>query len=111
RAPHPGTCEGCVMFDNRVATDRSEDCRFMTMLHVEPSILCRLDCQDCRQSLDQPPKNLPLPLFDALLANLRESGIEHVGIIHFEGLGEPTMNPALPELIAHARDAFPRTRL
>lgn len=111
RIPHPGTCEGCVMLGNQLTTDRSEECRFVTMLHVEPSILCRLRCQDCIQELDGPTKNLPLPLYAALLANLREQGIEDVRIIHFEGLGEPTMNPALPEMIDRARDQFPRARL
>lgn len=111
QVPHPGTCEGCVMYRNRVPTDRGDECRFVRVLHVEPSIVCRLRCLDCNQSLPHPPQLLSLPLFEALLENLRRGGVERVGVVHFEGLGEPLMNAQLPEMVARAHSAFPRSQV
>lgn len=105
--PHPSICSSCVMSGDLRPADRSEQCWFMDVIHVEPSILCRLRCRDCKQDRRRTPPLLPLSFFEALVDNLLHGGVQRVSTFVFEGLGEPLLNPAVPAMIAAAKRAYP----
>ena len=95
------------MSQQTVPTERSEECRFVDLLQVEPSHRCRLDCPDCPPKLGGPPHSMPLSFWEALLDNLQRQGVAHIRTIEFNGIGEPLMNPELPQMVALAEQAFP----
>lgn len=66
---------------------------------IEPTISCNLKCAFCHnQKLAREQKNMPLAEFRKILDNfplaLR---------VNIQGMGEPLLNPDLPEMIAYAK--------
>jgi len=110
RLPFSGICPGCVMSRNLRPVDRSDTCWSLDLVHIEPSILCPLRCLDCQQDRRRTPPLLPLSHFAALVQNLARGGVQRINAFVFEGLGEPTMNPAVPAMIALAKQHFPESQ-
>jgi molybdenum cofactor biosynthesis enzyme MoaA len=57
--------------------------------------------------LKAPPYHLSPTLLDGLLRQLRKDGVEEIRLVHFEGRGDPLMNPRMPELMAIVKAAYP----
>ena len=61
-----------------------------------------------RPGLKKPPYHMSVDFFAALLRQLREEGVQWIRFVHFEGRGDPLMNPGLGEMIATTRAHYPR---
>jgi wyosine [tRNA(Phe)-imidazoG37] synthetase (radical SAM superfamily) len=113
RDPHPGLCDLCAV-RGHTAIETTLHPRTMEVLHLEASYLCHLSCPQCiptqeRRSLKAPPYNMTPGLVQGLLRQLQREGVEHIRFIHFEGRGDPLVNPLLPELIESCRGHFPKS--
>src|SRR5689334_20587961 len=105
--PYPGLCDLCAVRDHgpRSASLRPDSIR---VLHIEPSYLCHLSCPQCIPAKDRknrvsPPYNMTASSVDALLRQLKTEGIESIQTVHFEGRGDPLMNPELGQMIQITR--------
>jgi hypothetical protein len=114
RYPHPGFCESCAV-RNQGGKHRGLHPDILEILHLEPSYLCHLSCPECipafaRHELKSPPYHMSGDLLQSLLRGLRKEGVQIIRIVHFEGRGDPLMNPNMDELVrlvkAEYRDAF-----
>lgn len=111
--PYPGDCERCALLGH-LHGGLPADPERVRVLHVEPSFACHLSCPLCipakaRRRLMPPPHSMDPALFEAFLGRLREDGVREVGVLLFEGRGDPLMNPALGRMVRAAKAAFPRT--
>jgi molybdenum cofactor biosynthesis enzyme MoaA len=111
--PFPEICARC----GATLEDRARDTRLMRdiveVLHIEASWLCNLDCPQCvplakRTLLKNPPYNLDIALWNALIANLRRNNVK-VQVLHFEGRGDPLMHRSLADLCSEFHEAYPLT--
>jgi molybdenum cofactor biosynthesis enzyme MoaA len=50
---------------------------------------------------------MPLTAFGALLRQLKAEGVERIGIVHFEGRGDPLVNPELGKMVELTRALYP----
>lgn len=112
REPHPGVCDRCAVRGHGSPPSELHP-RTMEVLHLEASYLCHLSCPQCipardRRNLKGAPYNMTPALLEGLLEQLRREGVERIGFIHFEGRGDPLVNPNLSELIALSKRHFPR---
>lgn len=87
-------------------------------LHFEPSAACNLRCETCPGTawrngewVQPKPERLYYPLeeFKQMIDGLLAKGIR-LGKFGMVGLGEPLLNPELPEMIAYAKEKFPSCR-
>lgn len=111
RVPHPGLCESCAVLGHH-EQDLCVRPASMNILHVEPSYLCHLSCPQCisaaaRKGLVEPPYNMPPEVFQALLVQLKRDGIQDIRIVHFEGRGDPLVNPGLGSMVKSVRELYP----
>ncbi|HYR90930.1 MAG TPA: radical SAM protein [Terriglobia bacterium] len=111
--PHPELCRLCAV-RGHTGIETTLHPSTMEVLHLEASYLCHLSCDQCipaedRRALKGPPYNMTTGLLDGLLRQLRREGVEHIRFIHFEGRGDPLVNPRLPHLIESSRRHFPRS--
>jgi molybdenum cofactor biosynthesis enzyme MoaA len=109
--PFPGLCERCAVFGHGELPVISKPTA-MQVLHLEASYLCHLSCPQCipaklRHSLSAPPYNMSTAMLRSLMERLVGEGVETVRIIHFEGRGDPLVNPDLGELILLSKQYFP----
>lgn len=110
KAPHPAFCSKCAVYGHGVA--RSLRPKILNVLHVEPAFLCQLACPQCflpkeRLALKGPPYYMTLDFYRALLDQLLREGIRRIRFVHFEGRGEPLLNPSLGEMAAATKERFP----
>jgi len=110
RLPQPEYCPRCAVLGHGQAT--SVRPAVVQVLHIEPSFLCHLACPQCippklRRELKPPPYNMPLGMFLGILNALKADGVAAIRFIHFEGRGEPLMNPQVGGMVRAARQAFP----
>jgi ectoine hydroxylase-related dioxygenase (phytanoyl-CoA dioxygenase family)/molybdenum cofactor biosynthesis enzyme MoaA len=110
--PHPEFCRRCAVrgYGGGHNSLRPET---MDLLHVEASYLCHLSCPQCipasvRRTLKAPPYHMSPRLLEGLLRQLRREGVRNIEVVHFEGRGDPLMNPQMPELIEVTKAAYPR---
>jgi len=87
--------------------------RQMRILHLEASFICHLKCPLCispqkRRKLRPQPHNMPISLVDGVLRQLRTEGVDEIHTVHFEGRGDPMMNPKLAEIVTLVRQYYPR---
>jgi len=109
--PHPGMCERCAVRDHGSAQFTLHP-KIMPVLHLEASYLCHLSCPQCipaslRHDLKAAPYHMTVPLLDALLQQLQREGVEGIRMVHFEGRGDPLMNPWMDQLVKLAKMAYP----
>jgi len=111
-APYPEYCNRCAMYGH----GRAERLRpkVMRVLHVEASYLCHLNCWYCvpskeRRRSKRPPYNMEPAFYEALLRRLKQEGVERIGLIHFEGRGDPMTNRKLGELVRLSRRHYPES--
>jgi wyosine [tRNA(Phe)-imidazoG37] synthetase (radical SAM superfamily) len=109
--PYPDLCRFCAV-RNHGPSSPAINPRSMHILHIEPSYLCHLSCPQCipaasRKGLSAPPYNMPAAALEALLRQLLLEGIRYIGIVHFEGRGDPLMNPQLDKMVRITRDLYP----
>jgi len=109
--PHPEFCSRCAVRGHggghiglRLGT--------MELLHLEASYLCHLSCPQCipaalRHELKAPPYHLSPAMLEGLLRQLRSEGVRHIKVVHFEGRGDPLMNPWMDQLMALTKSAYP----
>jgi len=73
------------------------------ILRVDPSTACTLACPYCLRTIREPlpPAALGFDVFAAAFAPFAE----YLFLVPFQMFGEPTANPALPEMIAHVEAA------
>lgn len=113
KQPFPDFCSLCAV-RGQGGTVTALRPRTMEVLHLEASYLCHLSCPQCipakaRRDLKSPPFNMTPRLLEGLLRELRSEGIDAIRFIHFEGRGDPLVNPALPQLIESSRRFYPRS--
>src|SRR5207247_6751152 len=58
-------------------------------------------------NLKDPPYHMSNAMLKGLLQQLRNEGVESVKVVHFEGRGDPLMNPNMGELIAVTKSEYP----
>jgi molybdenum cofactor biosynthesis enzyme MoaA len=109
--PHPGVCERCAVRDQG-GVHLGLHPTVMQVLHLESSYLCHLSCPQCipaasRHSLKDPPYHMTVPMLDGLLKQLRNDGVESIRLVHFEGRGDPLMNPWMGELVKLTKTVYP----
>ena len=109
--PHPGVCERCAVRDQG-GVHLGLHPTVMQVLHLESSYLCHLSCPQCipavlRHSLKDPPYHMTVPMLDGLLRQLRNDGVESIRLVHFEGRGDPLMNPWMGELVKLTKAVYP----
>ncbi len=78
-------------------------------LQVEVSSRCNMACSQCaRSTLGSPSRQglMPLDLFGRVLDQFR-----HVEGLTLHGLGEPLLNPGVPDMVRMARARFPSCRI
>ncbi len=69
---------------------------------LEPTTYCHLKCQGCTRTIeDTPSMHMSLDVFRRVIDHLPA----RVSDIVMHGLGEPTLNKQLPEMIRYARDS------
>jgi wyosine [tRNA(Phe)-imidazoG37] synthetase (radical SAM superfamily) len=114
KTPYPGLCEFCAVREHGplIAEVKPGTIR---ILHIEASYLCQLSCLQCipakdRKHLKDGPYHMPPRVFEAVLRKLRSEGVRQIGIVHFEGRGDPLMNPLLGELIDLTHLVYPGAR-
>jgi radical SAM protein with 4Fe4S-binding SPASM domain len=74
---------------------------FPKRIHIEPTNLCNQKCHFCpRNEMDRSLGKMPLDLFKKIVADCR--GFDIRLWLHF--MGEPLLNPALFDMIAHAKE-------
>ncbi len=108
--PHP-ICSSCAVRGFGGGHDSIRPA-VIHVLHLESSYLCGLSCPQClpataRHSLKNPPYHMPVAMLKGLLDELRGEGIEIIKVVHFEGRGDPLMNPHMSELLAVTKAAYP----
>jgi pyruvate-formate lyase-activating enzyme len=111
--PFPVLCAACYALGTRKIADRRPE--VLEQLMIEPSYLCKLDCPEClgpeeRLYYKAKPYTMDLEFFRAFLDCLRADGIERVGFAHFEGRGDPLMNPELGDMLRLIKEVFPGVR-
>jgi len=111
RVPFPEMCDTCAV-RNHGPSRLAIQPRSMRILHIEPSYLCHLSCPQCipaaiRKDLTTPPYNMPVAAFESLLQQLLEEGVRDIEIVHFEGRGDPLMNPQLDKMVRMTRELYP----
>ncbi len=109
--PFPGLCEGCAVLGHGELPTASKPTAIQ-ILHLEASYLCHLSCPQCipaklRHSMSAPPYNMSTAMLRSLMEQLLSEGVKIVRIIHFEGRGDPLVNPKLGELILLSKQYFP----
>jgi molybdenum cofactor biosynthesis enzyme MoaA len=109
--PFPEVCSRCAVRGHG-SLNKGIDPASMDILHLEASYLCHLSCPQCipasfRRFIKEQPYHLTVRMLRGLLDQLRSEGVRHIKMVHFEGRGDPLMNPGLPELIAATKAAFP----
>ena len=109
--PFPGLCERCAVLGHGELPTASKP-KAIQILHLEASYLCHLSCPQCiparlRHSLSAPPYNMSSEMLRSLMEQLSSEGVKTVRIIHFEGRGDPLVNPNLGELILLSKQYFP----
>jgi len=118
RFPFPDICSRCA--SRGWFVDRPREYQYMRdtmeILHIEPSWLCNLDCPMCvpkaqRTSLKDPPYQLELGLWEALIMNLKRNGVKEIRTLHIEGRGDPLMHPCPARLCRTFHEAYPLTRI
>jgi MoaA/NifB/PqqE/SkfB family radical SAM enzyme len=75
-------------------------------VQIEPTTYCNLKCAGCTRTWRDSrglltPRNMPLATFKTIMANLPPGDI-----CWLNGYGEPTLNEALPEMVAVAKQTF-----
>lgn len=111
--PYPGLCDFCAARGHS-GIETAVRPRAMEVLHIEPSYLCHLSCPCCipakeRRGLKSPPYHMSPEMMEGLLRELRSEGVQDIRFIHFEGRGDPLMNPVLETLIRLSRHYFPKS--
>ncbi len=75
-------------------------------VQIEPTTYCNLKCAGCKRTWRDSrglltPRNMPLETFAKIMENLPPGGV-----CWLNGFGEPTLNDALPEMVAVAKRSF-----
>jgi len=109
--PFPGLCERCAVHGHGGPATLSRPTT-LDVLHIEASFLCHLSCPQCippseRRSMRNPPYDMPLELFESVLGVLQREGVLNIRVVHFEGRGDPLVNPRLPQMIEMAKKRYP----
>jgi len=108
--PHSTLCGSCAVN----GCGKAEELRpkSMDVLHLESSFLCHLSCPQCipakdRRSLKEPPYHMTPELLENLLETLSSEGVSEIKFVHFEGRGDPLLNPELESLVKLVRAYYP----
>lgn len=110
RDPFPDLCSKCAVRGHGRADSLSP--RKMRVLHIEPTFLCQLACPQClapkvRLAVKKPPYYLNISFYEAILRQLKNEGVESIGLVHFEGRGDPLLHQELGEMVELTRSYFP----
>lgn len=114
--PFPKYCSHCLCLANHEPYDDSYVTkRIVNMLHVEPTILCNLECPGCitqekRKTAIDPPFRLDIGVLRKIFADFRDSNID-VQNIQFMGQGEPLLHKDVWDMVSLSRESFPGARL
>jgi hypothetical protein len=108
--PFPELCLGCAARGHGAVGELRPD--VIEILHIEASYLCHLACPQCippkaRRTLKGPPYNIPAEVYECLLRSLLRDGVEQIRFVHFEGRGDPLMNPGLGKMIRATKELYP----
>lgn len=111
KVPYADLCRFCAV-RNHGPSSLAINPRSLRILHIEPSYLCHLSCPQCipaasRKGMTAPPYNMPVAAYEALLRQLLDEGVRQIGIVHFEGRGDPLVNPQLDKMIRLTRELYP----
>ena len=60
-----------------------------------------------RHSLKAAPYHMTVAMLEGILKQLRREGVESIRFVHFEGRGDPLMNPWMGDLIKVTKKAYP----
>ena len=77
----------------------------LRMYEIEPSGLCNLNCVPCPRHRLPPGGMMSAETFCRFL---RHTPLGATDCLTFAGLGEPTLNPLLPDFIREARKRYPK---
>ena len=104
----PGICDQCTYLDldNQIEAELIDS--ELDWFHWEPSSLCMLDCQWCnvdKRKYKNSGQNrlLPLEVFERIVSDMARSGLR-LNKGNICGVGEPTINPAVWEMVRLVRD-------
>lgn len=73
---------------------------------IDVAATCNLNCALCYTTAMRSRQKMSLPLFRTVIARVADSSARLVKL-HVNWRGEPTSNPALPEMIAHTARRLP----
>ncbi len=109
--PYPGLCERCAV-RNQGGEHLGLRPKVIQILHLEASYLCHLSCPQCipsvaRHELKHPPYHMSTIMLEGVLRQLRKEGVESIRVVHFEGRGDPLMNPHFTELVTMTKSFYP----
>jgi len=103
QTPFPGVCERCSYLEPDAPFDAEE--RVLRWFHLEPSMHCMLDCEWCQgQRTDTSGlKTMPMELLTEVTDSFARAGyrLEKGNVC---GVGEPTLNPHLWEMMRYVKD-------
>ena len=101
--PFPGVCEQCSYLELDAPFVREE--KVLRWFHLEPSMHCMLNCEWCKGQRDEPGslRTLDMDMVTEIVDSFAQAGyrLEKGNIC---GVGEPTLNPRLWEMIKYAKD-------
>ena len=108
--PFPDLCRRCAARGHGAVSELRPD--VIEILHIEASYLCHLACPQCippksRRDLKDPPFNMPAEVYKCLLRTLFRDVVRQIRFVHFEGRGDPLMNPGLGEMIRATKELYP----
>jgi organic radical activating enzyme len=101
--PFPGICDQCTYLDLDHDLEQELVASEIDWFHWEPSSLCMLDCQWCtvdKKIYSQSGQNrlLPLAMFEKVVTSMAQNGLR-LNMGNICGVGEPTINPDIWEMI------------
>lgn len=74
-------------------------------IEIEATNICNTRCVHCpREAITRPLTHMTREVFEPIARKIIDSG--YSGVVNFSGMGEPTLNPLLPEFIAAFSDGL-----
>ncbi|MGA2331265.1 MAG: radical SAM protein [Syntrophales bacterium] len=106
--PFPGICDQCTYLDLDHRFEQELIDTELDWFHWEPSSLCMLDCQWCtveRFNYYKKGQNrlLPLEVFERIVTDMSQNGLR-LNMGNICGVGEPTLNPDIWQMIRIVRE-------
>ncbi len=101
--PFPGVCEQCSYLEPDAPFVREEG--VLRWFHLEPTMRCMLDCEWCEGMRDDPPSlaTLGMDVLAEVTDSLARAGYR-LDKGNICGVGEPTLNPRLWDMVGRMKD-------